>query len=157
MTMRSQSMKMALIGGAVALIILFGIDMASSGIERVYGPVEGSVQSVDPAGYSSSASLPSEEVIGTEEAKGGELPENQADLSGRRTVADAQHGRTEEEIRKEYERKLQEELNKRLTGLPDLRSDATVNKVADGTAGMLQTMSAKGIRMVVSFFESVTD
>ncbi|SDW89445.1 hypothetical protein [Paenibacillus sp. CF384] len=160
--MRRQSMKMALVGGAVALIILFGIDMASSGIERVYGPVEGSVQAVNPAGYSSSMLTDSEEVSRVSDAPEvtniAQLPENQVDqTTQRRTVADAQHGRTEEEIRQEYERKLQEELNKRLTGLPDLRSDATVNKVADGTAGVLQTVSAKGIRMVVSFFESVTD
>ncbi|WP_308638822.1 hypothetical protein [Paenibacillus silvisoli] len=155
--MRSQSMKMALIGGAVALIILFGIDMASSGIERVYGPVEGAVRSVDPAAKVNTTSLSGEEVFDDQQERGGQLPENQIDQSQRRTVADAQHGRTEEDIRKEYERKLQEELDKRLAGLPDLRSDATVNKVADGTAGMLQTMSAKGIRMVVSFFESVTD
>ncbi|MBP3966166.1 hypothetical protein [Paenibacillus lignilyticus] len=160
--MRRQSMKMALVGGAVALIILFGIDMASSGIERVYGPVEGGVQAVNPAGYSSSILTDNEGNSNTsglsDAANLDQLPENQVDQNvQRRTVADAQHGRTEEEIRQEYERKLQEELNKRLTGLPDLRSDATVNKVADGTAGVLQTVSSKGIRMVVSFFESVTD
>ena len=66
-------------------------------------------------------------------------------------------GRSEDEIRLEYERRLQEELAKRLPGLPDTHSQSTVNQVADGTAGVLQSITSKGIRMVVSLFEKVTD
>ncbi|WP_219836276.1 hypothetical protein [Paenibacillus sp. R14(2021)] len=143
--MRRQTMKTALVGGAVALIVLFGIDIASSGIERIYGPV-------DPSGSISSGVQP-------QAGQAGLLPEDDRLLPAlqQRTVADAQHGRTEEEIRREYERLLQEELAKRLPGLPELRSESTVNQVADGTAGVLQSISSKGIRMVVSLFEKVTD
>ncbi|NBD22887.1 hypothetical protein [Paenibacillus glycinis] len=138
--MGRHTLKTAFVGGAVALIVLFGIDTATSGIERIYGPVEDNATTMQPQ-------QPVER-----------LPENvYASSAGQMTVEDAQHGRTEDDIRREYERKLQEELAKRLPGLPDMQSQSTVNQVADGTAGALQSISSKGIRMVVSFFEKVTD
>ena len=38
--MRRQSLKMAFVGGAIALVVLFGIDMATSGIETINGPID---------------------------------------------------------------------------------------------------------------------
>lgn len=164
--MRRQTWKSAFVGGAVALIVLFGIDIATSGIERIYGPVgntggNGAVgtQSVQQQGGQQQAG---QQQTGQQQAGQGQqqaerLPENEIFPTRQMTVADAQHGRTEDEIRREYERRLQEELAKRLPGLPDMQSQSTVNQVADGTAGVLQSISAKGIRMVVSFFEKVTD
>ncbi len=38
--MRRQSLKMAFVGGAIALVVLFGIDMATSGIETINGPMD---------------------------------------------------------------------------------------------------------------------
>lgn len=158
MDMRRNSLKMAIVGGAAALVILFGIDLASSGIERIYGPVNGAggAEAVNPQAGMTSTMLPADTSSTVTQKE--QLPENQIYIvPERRTVADAQHGRTDEEVRRAYERKIQEELNKRLPGVPDLKSESTVNKVADGTAGALQSISSKGIRMVVSFFESVTD
>ncbi|MBW7460496.1 hypothetical protein K0U00_41180, partial [Paenibacillus sepulcri] len=37
--MRSHSLKMVVVGGVVALVVMFGIDIASSGIERINGPL----------------------------------------------------------------------------------------------------------------------
>ncbi|SEN07915.1 hypothetical protein [Paenibacillus sp. OV219] len=156
--MRKNSMKMVIVGATAALVIMFGIDLASSGIERIYGPVDGGngATAVNPQTSMTSKQLPADTSSTVTEQE--QLPENQIYIvPERRTVADAQHGRTDEEVRRAYERKLQEELNKRLPGVPDLKSESTVNKVADGTAGVLQSVSSKGIRMVVSFFESVTD
>ncbi|AZN40427.1 hypothetical protein [Paenibacillus albus] len=160
--MRRNSMKMIIVGATAALVIMFGIDLASSGIERIYGPVSGGTgaTAVNPQTSMTSKQLPADtyNTVTDQEQVQEQLPENQIYVvPERRTVADAQHGRTDEEVRRAYERKLQEELDKRLPGVPDLKSESTVNKVADGTAGVLQTMSSKGIRMVVSFFESVTD
>lgn len=153
--MRRHTLKTAFVGGAVALIVLFGIDIATSGIERIYGPVDGGAsanQSAAAAGSEEGWEKSASGAVGAER-----LPEDEVAPLRQMTVADAQHGRTEEEIRSEYERMLQEELAKRLPGLPDTRSESTVNEVADGTAGVLQSISSKGIRMVVSFFEKVTD
>ena len=79
-------------------------------------------------------------------------------------VIDAQHGRQTDWVKLEAQRQLEARRrleaaygNERLPGVPDMTSDSGVNKLADGTAGMLQSMSSKGIRMIVSFFESVTD
>ncbi|WP_218154668.1 hypothetical protein [Paenibacillus sp. UNC496MF] len=160
-------MKTALVGGAVALIVLFGIDIATSGIERINGPVD-TIRSALPGVTGTTSATGTAGTTGVSGLYGAGQPQAQGDAllpeSGvviapvpQMTVQDAQHGRTEEEIRREYERKLQEELAKRLPGLPAAGSQSTVNQVADGTAGVLQSISAKGIRLVVSFFEKVTD
>ncbi|MFC4811322.1 hypothetical protein [Paenibacillus sp. GCM10023250] len=169
--MRRQTLKTAVVGGAVALIVLFGIDIATSGIERINGPVdtirsalpgvtEGSEAGAAGTGAAGATDFPGAYGSDPSRALGdASLPEGSVVIAPmpQRTVQDAQHGRTEEEIRREYERKLQEELAKRLPGLPEAASQSTVNQVADGTAGVLQSISSKGIRLVVSFFEKVTD
>ncbi|QHW30464.1 hypothetical protein GZH47_06120 [Paenibacillus rhizovicinus] len=157
--MRSHTLKTAFVGGAVALIVLFGIDIASSGIERIYGPVDGSAAAAQQQSAAAGGSLTMQQdtEANASVSRPEQLPENEVSPLRQLTVADAQHGRTEDEIRREYELKLQEELAKRLPGLPNMESQSTVNEVADGTAGVLQSISAKGIRMVVSFFEKVTD
>ncbi|MBO7746491.1 hypothetical protein I8J29_19950 [Paenibacillus sp. MWE-103] len=165
--MRRQTIKTAFVGGAVALIVLFGIDIATSGIERINGPVDtirsalpGMTAATGTSGATGTTGLSGSYGEDRSQAQGDALlPERDVVIAPvpQMTVQDAQHGRTEEEIRREYERKLQEELAKRLPGLPAAGSQSTVNQVADGTAGVLQSISAKGIRLVVSFFEKVTD
>ncbi|CDN46191.1 hypothetical protein [Paenibacillus sp. P22] len=44
----------------------------------------------------------------------------------------------------------------RLPGVAPLDSDTGVNRLADGTAGMLQSVSSSGIRMIVTLFDSFT-
>jgi hypothetical protein len=159
--MRRQTLKTAVVGGLIAIVVLFGIDLASSGIERIYGPIEqngtlpvgsleynGPTGQTDPSGRSQSAA---EDM----NSKGAQQ-EGQAVMQGTvQRVVDAQHGRKTEPGQLASQQKPGE--NERLPGIPDIREDSTVNKLADGTAGLLQTVSSKGIRFLVSFFESVTD
>lgn len=155
--MRKHTFTTALAGGAIALIVMFGIDMATSGIERIQGPIDGSGQPLQTEQQALQTRDTYNQQSGQKSLQE-QLPEDSPGIASQRmTVADAQHGKTEADIRREYELKLQEELNKRLPGLPNMQRQSTVNEVADGTAGVLQSVSSKGIRMVVSFFEKVTD
>ncbi|GGD71690.1 hypothetical protein [Paenibacillus nasutitermitis] len=154
--MRSHSLKMAVVGGIVALVVLFGIDLASSGIERINGP------------FKSEQAMPvypdPDTQTSLDAAASGPSDDNNVGQEGARRVIDAQHGRQTDWVKLEAQRQLEAQKrleatysDERLPGVPDLTSDSSVNKLADGTAGMLQSVSSKGIRMIVSFFESVTD
>ncbi|TYP78043.1 hypothetical protein [Paenibacillus methanolicus] len=153
--MRKQPLKWGIVGGMIVLMVMFGIDVATSGVERIYGPVE--QQEASPvasqgAGISENAGLqPEPGYYPRERAQEPVVPVY------RPTVGEAQRypERAAEADARAYE--LQERENERLPGIPDLRDDTTVDKLADGTAGALQSLSSQGIRFVVSLFESVTD
>ena len=169
--MRRQSVKMVIMGGAIALVVIFGIDIASSGIERINGPMNGngavpinSLEYTDEGGNAppvNAVPSGSHAGAGSTDTGGGTGTDSGAVQSQR--IVDAQHGRKtdwdrlEAQRQEELQRQLQAAYNDRLPGVPDTRSDTGVNKLADGAAGLLQSVSSKGIRMIVSLFESVTD
>lgn len=133
--MRRQSVKMAVVGGAIAIVVLFGIDMATSGVERINGPIDQQqALPVDP--------LPGEDGLGLDPEREGLIREAQQLIDRLKTEGASAEERNE---------------NERLPGMPDLSEQSTVNKLADGTAGFLQSLSSRSIRFVVSIFDSVTD
>ncbi|MBW7473743.1 hypothetical protein K0T92_03165 [Paenibacillus oenotherae] len=158
--MRRKSFKMALVGGAIAIVVLFGIDMATSGIERINGPINGQgVLSVNPssledgrmAGSGEAGSLSSMQGNGS----GSMLTEGRDDNERERLIREAQQ--VIDRLKAEEASGKGQAANERLPGMPELGEQSTVNKLADSTAGILQSLSSQGIRFVVSFFDSVTD
>ncbi|MFD0715058.1 hypothetical protein [Paenibacillus sp. GCM10027626] len=148
--MRKQSFRWIIIGGMIVMIIMFGIDVATHGVERVYGPV--TVQEGVPVGRLTenySENKPAESAPRRKEQAVYE------DTRPRPTVGEAARSRDRGEYVEEPEPVY--EKQERLPGIPDTRKDSKVNKLADGTAGVLQSLSSQGIRMVVNFFEAVTD
>ncbi|WP_274651951.1 hypothetical protein [Paenibacillus humicola] len=197
--MRRQSFKMAMIGGVVALIVLFGIDIATSGVQRINGPFgsDGALPvnrtgydpdggwTYPPSGQAGSGDHANDGLYGGQPgggyAGGGyggsqagaygqyggddgwrSLPEN-SDAYGQqppRSVAEAERSRWSGGRTQQPEAAQQQPpapQNERLPGLPDTRRDSSVNKLADGAAGLLQSVSSEGIRFIVSFFDSITD
>ncbi|MBB3108958.1 hypothetical protein FHS18_001010 [Paenibacillus phyllosphaerae] len=161
--MRRQPLQWAMLGGMIVLVVMFGIDLATSGVERIYGPVEQS--EVKTIGEQTPVSqTPTGQASAT---AGGALSLEQTASSASAEVEQFPQqtgtGRTVGEAQRDPEGKRRTEVvevpaeNERLPGIPDLHEDTTVNKLADGTAGVLQTLSNQGIRFVVSLFESVTD
>lgn len=136
--MRRQSVKMALAGGAIAVVVLFGIDMATNGVERINGPIDR--QNMLPLPVDGSG--PDEKAAGLDPEREKLIREAQQLIDRLKAEQASAEGQDE---------------NERLPGTPDLREQSTVNKLADGTAGLLQSLSSKGIRFVVSIFDSVTD
>jgi len=136
--MKRDGWKWALAGAAIALLIVYGIDSADSGIRNVYGPVGADVQPPAVNGGSQSA------------------------LEQTNTTAE-QHTSSRDE---EYTREANESIhsnrdgytgNERLPDVPYDTSEPTVNKLADGAAGVLQSVSSGGIKLFVSMFDGIMD
>ena len=124
--MNRKTWTLFLLGVAIAFIVLFGMEMSTSGIERIYGPLDGSEQ------YAYDAE---DRVYASETDR--RIAELEKELDDIRRIAygdeyAGEHGR--------------------LPGMPVEDDQAAVNKIADSTAGLLQTASSKGIRFVVSLF-----
>ncbi|AGA58518.1 MAG: hypothetical protein C6W55_14050 [Thermobacillus sp.] len=140
-----------LLGAVIAFFVLYGIELSSDGMEDVYGPLE--QQAADRAGTGS----------GNGHEYGDPYP------AGKRGTAAAQpdpydpwsgaYGESGAGIDPERDD---------VGALPDgndgygysyegaAEGGGAVSRLADGTAGLLQSVAKGGIRLIVSLFESVT-
>ena len=136
--------KYALLGGLVVTAVLYGIEWSSQGIGEVYGPLD------------DQAELRAESETST--------PETETPLMTDGYDERMQTARLEAERRL---REAQEDLNRlsatieqnprELPGVPPEFEQPSVNKQADGTAGLLRAVANGGIRFIVSVFDTVTD
>jgi hypothetical protein len=136
-----------LLGAAIAFFVLYGIELSSDGMEDVYGPLE--PQTVDHIGAGSGNGYGGDPYpAGT---RGGQpdryepWPEDERGESG-----------TEETPAYDGN----DAWNERNDGYGYPYEDAAerggaVGRLADGTAGLLQSAAKGGIRLIVSLFESV--
>ncbi|WP_028561686.1 hypothetical protein [Paenibacillus pinihumi] len=130
---RKHSFKWAIIGAVIAIVLMFGIEIASTGIETVYGPVKQPSASsmtglVPEAGPQQTyASVPERPVYGP-------YVQGNSPNAGR-----------------------YEPVMERMPGIYGEYREPAVNRVADQTAGVLQSLSSGGIRFVVSLFDSITN
>jgi len=155
--MKRSALKWTLIGGALVFVLLYGIEMSTSGIERLYG-------SVDSSGEAANAALDREREsvssLSPEEKLYKQYNDKLAELQERKIMLLEQELK---ELRKEAARIGQTEeywgypySYERLPGLPAETEQASVDKLADSTSGMLQAASSSGIRFVVSLFDGLT-
>ncbi|MFS0727495.1 hypothetical protein [Paenibacillus sp. 1P07SE] len=146
--MKKDAMKWALLGGVLVFLVLYGIEVVTTGIGTVYGPldtartarVSGIVQQpvppvtdMPPAVREEHPSLPEREQV---PAAAAALPERSIPLGGTAGSFDY--------------RPLPPQ------GAYGITREPSVNRVAEQTAGLLQSLSSNGIRMVVSMFDSLT-
>ncbi|SFE99780.1 hypothetical protein SAMN05216378_4668 [Paenibacillus catalpae] len=139
------ALKWVLLGGVLVFIILYGVEMSSAGIERIYGPIESN---------GSSAIMPGEDkynLAATDEESSASLEGTGLSSAAERKIADLE--KELKEVRKIAEQSARHE---RLPGISSDSDEPAVNKVADGTAGLLQSVSSGGIRFIASLFNSVT-
>lgn len=143
--MKGSALKWTVLGGVLVFIVLYGMEMSSAGIEKIYGPIEGSeAASVQTEAAAEKDTLPaaveaSDETAGLSSSAEKKIEELQKELA---------------EVRKIAERSSHYE---RLLGIPKESTEPSVNKLADGASGFLQSFSSGGIRFVVSLFDSVTN
>lgn len=124
--MKGNAWKWLTIGGVIALLVMFGLEMSTTGIERIYGPMNGEEYTAG-AGESEYKSETEERIA--------ELERELAEIR-RITYGNGYEG---EETR--------------LPGIPYENDQPAVNKLADSTSGLLQSASSKGIRFVVGLFD----
>jgi|HigsolmetaAR203D_1030402.scaffolds.fasta_scaffold02028_4 hypothetical protein len=138
-----------LLGAAIAFFVLYGIELASDGVEDVYGPAEPRTErSVPGIAANAGDPYPSGGRVGAQagarDAVGpdsyGARPQDQHADPGSYPGWD-DYGPTR------YEEGY---------GYDDFAEGrGGVSRLADGTAGLLQSLAKGGIRFVVSLFESV--
>ncbi|WP_141506096.1 hypothetical protein [Paenibacillus luteus] len=145
--MKRNALKWTVLGGAMAVIIMYGIDMSTSGIERIYGPMDGSSEYTENI-LPEETTDPVDERMSEQQQKIAKLEQELAELK-RLTLA----GEEAYPLETDNELPL---VNDRLPGVPIENKQPAVNKIADSTSGLLQNMSSEGIRMVVSIFDGLT-
>ncbi|MCM3627247.1 hypothetical protein M3194_07710 [Paenibacillus glycanilyticus] len=138
------ALKWVLLGGVLVFIILYGVEMSSAGIERIYGPIDGE-------GSSAIMSNENKYSLTSSESDSSELEGSGLSSSAERKIAELE--KELKEVRKIAEESARHE---RLPGISSDSGEPAVNKVADGTAGLLQSVSSGGIRFIASLFNSVT-
>ncbi|MGO4544418.1 hypothetical protein AB4Z29_06445 [Paenibacillus sp. 2TAB23] len=146
--MKRNAMKWTVLGGALAVIILYGIDVSSRGIERIYGPIEGAGEYTELQGPQQ-----------TEKPDDGFETEQQRKIAKLEKELEQLKKMAEGEIADDassYEDEGIYDQSERLPGLPTENDQPAVNRIADSTSGLLQNMSSEGIRMVVSIFDGLT-
>ncbi|MFX3633704.1 MAG: hypothetical protein ACE3L7_25465 [Candidatus Pristimantibacillus sp.] len=143
--MKRSALKWTVLGGVLVFIVLYGMEMSSTGIERIYGPIEGS--------GASSISL-SQQADSSVEGVTSSVKDTPTGLTD---AAERKIAKLEEELAEVREIAERNNRGQRLPGVSGDPDVPAVNKLADGTAGMLQSVTTGGIRFVVSLFDSVTN
>ncbi|MDQ8736737.1 hypothetical protein [Paenibacillus sp. LHD-38] len=145
--MKSNALKWTVLGGALAIIVMYGIDMSSHGIERIYGPIEGADEYTE--NLQPEVTVTPVETFETEQQQ--KIAKLEKELEELKRIASG--------VDSEYPAETADkspELNERLPGVPLQNDQPAVNRIADSTSGLLQNMSSEGIRMVVSIFDGLT-
>lgn len=134
----------------VGMGMLLGMQLAGSGLRTVYGPTWDQPESAREQGTMSQTVITQTAPNATEAARGQSQPITQTTEQSlamqpqvpiKQTIAEAS---------------LTEE--KAVPLVPATKSkQASVDVMADKTAGLLQKLSKKGIHLVVSMFEGVTE
>ncbi|MBW5444931.1 hypothetical protein GE107_02480 [Cohnella sp. CFH 77786] len=126
--MAKDSLKLLLLAGIVGFAVLYGMELSSSGMKRVYGPMdppEATVQSTDqPDAEGDVWTLP---------------PRN----SGR--GHSSQNHTVQDGVREDAD-----------LAIPRNDSKPLVDRVSAATAEALHSLSSGGIKFVVSLFDKVT-
>ncbi|MDB4867618.1 MAG: hypothetical protein JWR03_1951, partial [Cohnella sp.] len=125
---RRDTFKLLILAGVVAFAIMYGMELASSGISTVYGPMDSPAVRQDPA------------------AGGGNdwsLPTRQTDRSATGTTT------TDQTI--PYDWGTQNE-----TAIPRNDHKPIVDRISGKTAEVLHGLSSGGIRFVVTLFDKMT-
>lgn len=146
--MKRNTLKWTVLGGAMAIIIMYGIDMTSAGIERIYGPVEGADEYTETASPEETVN-PRNEFTVAQQKKIAELEKELAELKRLASHAEAEYSPEPAPAESAAAE------NERLPGVPSQNDQPAVNRIADSTSGLLQNMSSEGIRMVVSIFDGL--
>lgn len=144
--MKRNALKWTVLGGAMAIIVMYGIDMSSAGIERIYGPIEGAASNTEVVQPEPTANPVNEFAI-AQQQKIAQLEKELAELKRLAALAEDDYSpESDGSLPIEYER---------LPGVPLEVDQPAVNRIADSTSGLLQNMSSEGIRMVVSIFDGL--
>jgi len=137
--MRRDSIKLMLLAGVVAFAVLYGMDLAGSGIQRVYGPLDNpGATAEDGSGYGPAADDASAVKPDAKSAENGSA-------SGR---SSRYYAREPEGIAFD---------NPDEPVIPRFGKEAVVDRIAGKTGEVLHDLSKEGIRMVAHLFDQAAN
>ncbi|WP_168119323.1 hypothetical protein [Paenibacillus sp. HB172176] len=140
--MKHGAWKWIMMGVALTIIVLFGIEMSTTGIERIYGPIDGTqAGSETNAAITETAADQSDKASETERR----IDELERELERIRKLAGKGADRDW----------LRDELQKELEEVPPQDGQPAVDKIADSTSGLLQSASTNGIKLVAHLFDGL--
>ncbi|CAM4311410.1 hypothetical protein L1N85_20745 [Paenibacillus alkaliterrae] len=148
--MKRNALKWTVLGGALAIIVMYGIEMSSSGIEEIYGPIEAGNEYIENVQPEPSAHPEPDHALNQQQQKIAQLEKELAEIKRLAAMSDDAYN-----LKPEPVADLPSE-NVRLPGVPLETEQPAVNRIADSTSGLLQNMSSEGIRFVVSIFDGLT-
>ena len=143
--MRRNGWKWAVLGGALTFLILYGIEVSTAGIERIYGPIEGQPATQNETVRREPSNV---EVIMSETDR--KIAALERELAELKRLASGGGDFTAGSGSSSGD-------NPRLPGIPYVADQPPVQKLADSTSSLLQSMSTNGIRFVVSIFDGLTN
>lgn len=131
----------------IAIGVMVGLNMASSGIERIQGPNQ--LQGQAPAW--------TVQTSGQGQAQQGQVLQQQGQVPyvGQPATVTGQQVYVQQPALQQPAGGIDPNLQQPI--IPRSVKEPTVDRIASKTGGMLESLSQKGIRFVVSLFSSITD
>lgn len=155
---RSKAWKWLVLGGAITVILLYMLEMTTTGIERVYGPLDetaAAAQSPKSSEYATGL-IP---IQADDKQKQAASSDASVKGSSGGSAIDQEIAALEAEIA-ELKRlallKEKEELQQKLLINEDAAKPA-VNRMADSTSEVLQSASSTGLQFIANLFSKVID
>ena len=152
---RNKAWKWLVLGGAITVILLYMLEMTTTGIERIYGPL-------DETAAAAQSQTSNEKAIGLipiETADDTQASDSFKTNFTPKSPIDKEIAALEAEIA-ELKRlallKEKEELQQKLLLNEDAAKPA-VNRVADTTSEVLQNASSSGLQFIAKLFSNVID
>jgi len=154
---RSKAWKWIILGGAITVILLYMLEMTTTGIERIYGPLDETA---------AAAQSPTSNELST-----GLIPiladDSKIESSDTASVMDASQGSVIDqeiaaleaeiaELKRLALLKEKEELQQKLL-INEEAAKPAVNRMADSTSEVLQNASSTGLQFIAKLFSNVID
>ncbi|MBB6636196.1 hypothetical protein [Cohnella thailandensis] len=139
--MRKDLFKLMIVAGAILFAVLFGMELASSGIQSVYGPVDSGGSASSGGNRNEASADPVADNPRYQDSYEEEAPEN------------ARYGNEPEGISYDSEAAAQEGE----AVIPRLDRPSMVDRLAGKTAEALQSASKGGIHFIVNLFNRTTE
>ncbi|MEK4249586.1 hypothetical protein [Paenibacillus sp. FSL W7-1287] len=152
---RNKAWKWLVLGGAITVILLYMLEMTTTGIERIYGPLDETAAAAQSQTSNEKAIglIPIEAADDTQASdsfKTNFTPESPIDKEIAALEAEIA------ELKRLALLKEKEELQQKLLLNEDAAKPA-VNRVADTTSEVLQNASSSGLQFIAKLFSNVID
>lgn len=142
---RGKAWKWLLVGSAMTIIILYMLEMTTTGIERIYGPLAPSESVTLQPNESYQAPTATTEHLETTVTDPSLSP-----IEQEIAVLEQEVARLKKQTLENEKIKLQSQLL-----LNEAAEQPAVNRLADTTSGVLQSASSSGIQYIAQLFSKV--